>query len=482
MKLGRIELRHTFLGETGFVIIRIYKTSAPLTQASFMVNGVTVTQVIYPAPHAEESLLIEDIDPVMYDVKSYRSAGGVTPDSQIFTLACDAGARAAYQSTTFTYVVDRGESGTDPDWSDPASGQVELRDERLLNGSYIIEKRGLGQLVPPTETTPEYTDRSDAGGGFDLIAPYGDFEPQDTYFVTLQNRVDVTDSGSGSGSGSGAEVSDVFIIDTNQDFDSATMNGKLLYVDYAAAVIGVLTFPNLSLIADCSFKLHTHAGNQTFLQLQLDAGDTVRFYGEDKNVITLGKSEEISVMIRNNVMYVLNNDTGYKKLGQRIWGDKLEQNTLYRDGTTYTQAAHPRFVEFLDSLAGGQVITYAAWATDKGKFARDDVAGTFRVPDSRNQFIRALSSVTGVADTERTTQGAGGKQANANKAHGHGVATSNGAPSGSDTSDPVRATVAGSVNGQGTEWTSGADTKTIRKSGGVESRPDNEGLLPLICV
>lgn len=481
MKFGRLELRHTFLGETGYVIIRWFKTSAPLTQASGMVNGITVSQVVYPAPHSEESLLIEDLDPVMYDVKSYRSADGINIDSQIFTLAGDAGARAAYSTDTFTYVVDRGESGTDPDWSDPVSSTITLRDERLLNGSYSVEKRGLGTLVPPTETSPEYTDRSDLGGGFDLNV--WQFENADTYFVTLQNRVDVTESGSGSGSGSGSEVSDIMVIDTDQDFDPVTMNQKLLFIDYAASVIGILTFPNFSLLSDCSFKLHTHGGNQTYFQLQLDAGDTVRFMGEDKNVITLGKSEEISIMIRNNVMYILTSDTGYKKLGQRIWGDKLEQNTLYRDGTTYNQADHPRFIEFLDSLPGGQVLTYAAWATDKGKFARDDIAGTFKVPDSRNQFVRALSSVTGGTDTERTTQGPGGKQANENKEHGHGIATSNGSPSGNNTADPVRATLAGTIaSTQGTEWTSGADTKTIRKSGGIESRPDNEGLLPLICV
>lgn len=482
MKLGRIELRHTFLGETGFVIIRIFKTSAPLTQASFMVNGVTVNEVVYPAPHTEQSLLIEDIDPVMYDVKSYRSAGGVTPDSQIFTLACDGGARAAYQSTTFTYVVDRGESGTDPNWSDPASGQRELRDERLLDGEYAVFKRGIGQLVPPTETTPEYEDRSDAGGGFDLIDPYGEFEPGDTYFVTLQNRVDVIDGG-GSGSGSGEEVSDVFIIDEDQDFDPVEMNQKLLFVDYPGAVIGVLTFPNFSLIPDCSFKLTTHGGLQTFLQLQLDSGDTVRFMGEDKNVITLGVSEEISIMIRNNVMYILSSDTGYKKLGQRIWGDKLEQNTLYRDGSEYDQADQPRIMEFIDSLPGSQVLSYGAWASDKGKFARDDVAGTFKVPDDRNMFIRSLNNVIGTSDPERTTQGAGGKQSNANKPHGHAIGTSNGSPSGNNNADPVRATTAGSVASvQGVEWTAGADTLTIRKSGGIESRPDNVGLLPLICI
>lgn len=470
MKLGRLELRHTFLGETDYVIIRWFKTSVPLTQASGMVNGVTVTQVVYPAPHSEESLLIEDLDPVMYDVKSYRSADGINIDTQIFTLAGDAGARAAYSTTTFTYVVDRGESGTDPDWIDPSSGTVELRDERLLDGEYLVEKRGLGKLVPPTETAPEYTDRSDAGGGFDLIPPYGQFEADDTYFVTLQNRVDGIDSGSGSGSGSGSEVSDVLILDEDQDFDIDTMNAKLLFVDYPGAGIGVLTFQNLSLLADCSFKLSTHGGNQTFFQLQLDAGDTVRFFGEDKNVITLGKSEEISIMIRNNTMYVLpGTKTGYDKLGQRIWGDKLEQNTLYRDGSTYDQDDYPRLMEFIDSLPGAQVVSYATWATDKSKFARDDVAGTFKVPDSRTKFVRGVSAtdgsvVPGISQTDLIKQFWTGTFTTLNILKVDGTNTEIG-------TDP-------NVGNPNIRFGVEVDQTLF----GSETRPINESLLPLICV
>jgi hypothetical protein len=408
----------------------------------------------------------------MYDVKSYRSTDGINIDTQIFTLACDAGARSTYSSTTFEYVVDRGYDNTNPVdtgpevWSDPVAAQIELRDERLAGAEYAVFFRGIGQ-----RRDDEYIDRTDAG---EL------FNSGDTIFVTVQNRVDANGGDSGSDSGSG-EVTDVILIDIDTDFDAATMNQKLLFADGASTDLITLAFPNLSILSDCTFKVSTHGGLQRYFALQLDAGDEISFRGDLKNVIYLGQGEDISLMVRSNSIYILEDGTGYRQLGQRVWGDKLELNTIYRDGSTYDQADYPRLMEFIDSLAS--VLSYASWATDKGKFARDDIAGTFKVPDDRNKFIRSLQYTDGTTDSERTTQGVGGKQANQNKEHGHGIATTNGSPSGNNTADPVRGTIAGTLaSSQGIEWTTGGDTKTIRKSGGAESRPDNVGLLPLIYI
>lgn len=478
MKLGRIELVHSFLGETGYVILLWVKTESPLASVIGYVTGTGLgaqnatnqTRVVYPAAHSQQTLLIEDLDPVMFLVRAYRSADGVSLDTQINEIAVDAGSRSTYSTTTYEYVVDRGYTNLAPVvtgdevWADPVDGSIELRDERLLDQDYAVFMRGLGQ-----RRADEITDRTDAGGGFDLAVPLEVFNSGDTIFVTVQNRVDATGE---SGSGSGAEVSDVFPITEDQDFDAATMNGKLLYVNYPGAVIGVLTFPNLSLIADSSFKVATHGGAQTYLSLQLDAGDTVRFQGDDKNVIHLGKSEEISIMIRNNIMYVLSDGTNYKRLGQRIWGDKLELNSVYRDGTQYTQASQPRMMEFVDSLPGGQVISEAAWAAgDKSKFARDDVGGTIRVPDSRTKFVRAVSAVDGSVVP-------GVSQTELIKKFWAGVITK---------------LVFLKVDGTNTETSTDADPTLVQPNirtpvevdqtqFGTETRPVNEGLLPLLII
>lgn len=445
MKQGRINLVHNFLGETNYVIITWQSTVAPLTE---------IGREVYPAPHSQEALLIEDLDPILHLVRAYRSTDGTTLNTQINELACDAGARSTYSSTTYEYIVDGGDSGVDPTWSDPASGQIELRDERLLNQSYAVFMRGLGQ-----RRADEIADRSDDGGGFDLAVTDELFNTLDTIFVTVQNRVDGVETGSGSGSS--GEVGDVIFIDTDQDFDPVTMAGKLVYADYASSVVGVLTFPNLSLIPDCNFKVATHGGLQKCLSLQLDAGDTVRFMSDDRNVIHLGKSEEVGIMIRNNVMYVLSDGTNYKRLGQRVWGDKLELNSLYRDGSTYDQDYYPRLMEFIDSLPGANVLSYGSWATDKGKFARDDIAGTFKVPDDREMFVRAIAVDGSIIPGRKQDDTVGPVTVPVNQGNSY-TGTGGAGIVGRGAADPNTFNI--SINPSG------------------ETRPDNIGLLPLIII
>lgn len=496
MKLGRIKLRHIFQDEEDYVIIRWFKTTVPTTAQSGYVtgsnlgaqDGTNVTQVVYPAPHSQESLLIEDLDPVEYNVKSYRSVDGVTPDSEIFTLDCDASKDAQYDTTTYTYIVDRGESGTDPDWADPTSDTIELRDERLLDARYTVHERGTGIMIPPGETGAEYTDRSDDGGGFDWTVTDKVFETGGVYHVTVYDRVDVTETEPDSG---GDEVNNIYILEDDEDFDRDAMHGKLIYANGSGDLL-TLTFPNLLLIADCYFRVGTQGGDQRYLVLQLDAGDTVKHQGQDKNVLYIGKAEGMAIMIRNNVMYIIQDNTNYFRLGQRIWGDKQELNTLFRDGSEYNQADYPRLVEFMDSLPVGQVVAYGTspgqWDSSvlvtvaynnytyypyKSMFARDDLAGTFRVPDSRGQMIRALKYVDGSADTDRLVANSrpAGRQAQELIIHDHGLPSDGG----------------GALNIPTTTNTPNNDEKRDRSeltvaTGGNEQRVDNEGLLPLIVI
>ncbi len=471
-------IRHTFEGETAnFILIRWFLTTAPLTAASGYVTGsglgvqegTTVTQVYYPAPYDQQSLIIEDLAPGVYDVKSYRSADGVTPDEEIFTLAMSADVRSVYSTETLTYIVDRGESGTDPNWEDPSFGDIGIRDERLFEKSYEVYERSTGRLLPPSESTPEWEDKSDEGGGFDFTIPDKVFESGAIYWVTIYNRVDATE-GSGSGSGSGSEVSDVVIIDEDTDFDVDTMNSKLIYADGPDTDIITLSFADLATLGDCNFKISTHGGLQAYLAIQLDAGDIMRFKGEDWNVLYLGKGEELSLMIRSNVIYVLPGSvTGYERLGQRIWGDKLEANTLYRDGTLYQQADQPRLMQFIETLPGASVVTEAAWLTDKSKFARDDGAGTIRVPDSRTKFIRAVSAVDGsvvpgISQTDLIKQFWTGTFTTLNILKVDGTNTEIG-------TDPN----VGNPNIR-------TGVEVDQTLFGSETRPVNESLLPLLCV
>lgn len=493
MSAGRIEIKHIFPDETDYIIWTIRKTTNLLTLVSAtFYDGVTTltgqTKFVYPAPHPQSVMVLTDIDPVMYLATAYRSADGVSLDQELnVQLAIDASTGAQYATTTYEYVVDRGYNNVAPVatgsevWNDPVSGQNELRDERLLNKTYFVIERGTSRLL-----TSEITDRSDDGGGFDFATSGKNFETEGVYFVIVQNRLDVSPV---TGSG-GSDFDDVVLITANLTFDTALHANKVLVSAYAGAnKVVTLTMPNLSLIDDCKFRIQTHAGTQRYIAMQLDAGDTVEAYGGDYNVLYFGKGELVEVLIISNVMYIISGLPGYDKLGQRIWGDRVEQNTLRRDGTLYNQEDVPRLMQFIDNLAGGQVVAEGVGAGQwgyaqvidgktvypyKGFFARDDVAATptIRVPDDRNRFIRALLADTG--DTDRTTQGAGGYQVDSVGDFSADVTLTKGF---SYTGSPNNTIV-----GNGSNTPQSKVIAMTFDTGYSQTKPENIGMIPLLCI
>lgn len=497
---GRIFLRHNFTGESSnFLIIVWSKTSSPLTNASGFISGsglgsqdsTTATKAVYQAPYDQQSLVIEQIDPVIYDVKAYRSSDGVTLDEQINILACDAAAHAQYSTITYYYQVDRGEGSVTEGaaWSDPVSETIELRDERLKDQTYQVFERGTGEIIPPSETGGEYTDRSDAGGGFDLAVDGKVFQSQTWYTVTVHNRVDAIESGSGSGSGSSDEVNGVIPITEDADFDATAMNGKLLYAAGPSSDIITITFPNLSLVSDCTFKVSTHGGSQKYLALQLDAGDSAKLKSADYNVIYLGKGESCSVFIKNNVFYFLKSPEGYDNLGKVIWGHMVENNMISMDGTQYDQSDEPRLMQWIETFSGGQVISEGTGSTqwgystivngkiiypNKGKFARDDIGETIRVPDMRNMGLRGLKYLDGTTDSERESQGPGGYQIDS-------VGSFTGIfpiPKGNSYTGAPNNDIFGNGSNNPEIRNLSMDVDTDKD----ETRMENIGLIPLLCV
>lgn len=487
MGAGRIEIKHIFPSETDYVIWTLRKTDNLLTlvPATFFDGTTTtnnVTKFVYAAPHPESVMVLTNIDAGMYLVTPYRSSDGVTLDEQLdVQLAVDASTGAQYLTTTYEYVVNRGYNNTSPVntgsevWADPVDGQNELRDERLKDKSYQVVERGTSLLM--AEEITNYAD-----GGFDFATAGKNFEDGGVYFVIVQNRQDVPPIIGGGSS----DFNDVVLMTASMTFDAALHTGKVIVAAYPGSdKVIQLAMPNLSLIPDCKFRIQTQGGTQDFLTMQLDTGDTVEVRGDDLNAVILGKGELIEVMVKSNVMYITSPLTGYEKLGQRIWGDKVELNTRRRDGTQYTQTNVPRLMQWIDS--GVTTVTEAQWASSvvvdgktiypyKGFFARDDVAGTIRVPDDRNRFVRALLADTG--DSERQTQGAGGYQIDKFKEHSHDVITT-GDQAGVD---PGRSLQRADNPGDGYSEGASVTGPYIEEAGGAETRPENTGLIPLICI
>lgn len=416
-----LPINHNFFGETGFLICIPKKSTAPLADVSCIIDGVAAqTRKSYPAPHSQTSLLIEGLDAVWYIIHFYRSSDGTTLDEELLTVAGNALTGSVYQTTRYEYVVNRGYNNTAPVatgsevWADPVTDDHGIRDERLLNQLYFVSRRGVGDLL-----SSEIVDRSDVGGGLDFADLATTLNDGEVLFVTVVNRVDAPPN---SGSSS-SDYNEVVIVTGDIDFDPALHNAKILIANWAAD-IGILSIPNLSLLPDCKFKLTTHGGSQSFVGIQFDTGDTIEFRKSDLNVLWIGSGEQIEIVIKNNVAYALYPGGDYDRVGQRIWGDSLtELNAVKRDGTQYLQSAMPRLMQWIDEY-GVATITETLWASSvnvtlpngstvavlpyKGFYARNDVAGTIRVPDDRDRSIRGLFADTG--DTKRVTQGAGGYQ------------------------------------------------------------------------
>jgi signal peptidase I len=413
-----LPINHNFFGETGFIIMVPKKSTAPLADVSCTIDGVAAqTRKAYPAPHAQTSLLIENLDPVWYVIHFYRSADGTTLDEEILTVAGNALTGSVYQTTRYEYVVNRGYDNTAPVatgsevWADPVTDDTGIRDERLLNQVYFVNRRGIGDLL-----SSEITDRSDVGGGWDFTDPGTTMNDGEVFIVTVINRVDAPPTTGGS------DYNEVVILSADIDFDPSLHNAKILIANWAAD-IGILTIPNLSLLPDCKFKLTTHGGTQSFVGIQFDTGDTIEFRKSDLNVLWIGSGEEMEIIFKDNVPYALYSGD-YDKVGQRIWGDSLtELNAVKRDGTQYLQSALPRLMQWIDEYSI-TTITETLWASSvnvtkpdgttvavfpyKGFYARDDGAGKIRVPDDRDKSMRSLLSDSG--DTKRVTQGAGSYQ------------------------------------------------------------------------
>jgi hypothetical protein len=473
--MGYLAVSYNFQGETGYIVAVVRKTTAPL---------VEIDREVTPAPHSQHSWLIENLDPVWHTVKFYRSVDGTTLDEEILTLAGNALTGSIYPITRYEYVVNRGYTNLSPVvtgtevWADPVADDTGIRDERLLNKTYWVEERGTGTLL-----RAEITDRSDAGGGFDFTVPGKIMWDGNVYIISVIERVDEAPvSGGGS-----SDYNDIVELTADLDFNPALHASKILIANWASN-IGTLTMPNFSLLPDCKFKLQTHGGTQSFVGIQLDAGDVVEFLKDDKNIIWLGSGEEIEILIKDNWMYIVSYQGDYRRVGQRVWGDvdDMELNAVVRDGTRYNVGDYPRLVEWISvmgitTVAEGtgtgqwgfsQVVDSETIYPNKGKFTLE--GGMIRVPDDRDRVMMALKNTDGTTDSLRQSQGAGSFQKNTFKSHTHDSRDGfgyGGYQGGSNTFSRYR-DVTDPFQSAG----------LIEETGDDKTRMDNTGMIPLLIV
>lgn len=400
MAIGFLNISHNFAGETQFIICEWVKSTAQGTPVVGHVTGTGLgaqndtdaTEVFYPAPHSNRQLQVINLPEVWHLVRFWRSSDGVSKDVLLLELAGNARTGATYPITRYEYVVDRGQS--DPGvWADPVQDDTGIGDTRLAGQTYWVEERGTGSLL-----TTEIVDRP--AGGFDFAEVGKVMNSGGVYVVYAITRIDLTGDDSGV---VGGDEGAVFILSTDQDYNPVTMGGRTLISNFATT-IGTLTMPNLLLVADSRFILQTHGGSQRNVVIQFDAGDTIRFMGADVNKLILGGSEEIEILIKDNVAYVLAHSTNHNRLGQVLWSYKNLINTLLADGSLLVLADYPRVQELMNSLPASSVVSEVTWQTsstedgqtvyaNKGKWMSDGT--NFRTPDLRGRMFKALSALDG---------------------------------------------------------------------------------------
>lgn len=374
-----------------------------------------VNRVVLPFPNLSgEVVEAHDLLPTTYLFKFYRSADGSTLDELIEGWSVDVakGTRSLLQR--YFYVVGRGEL------YDPAPNQPVLSDERLVGADALyVFNRGTGYRSPDDFTLLDE-------GGFTLLHEEL-FSNEDEWMVEVVTNEDQITSMPGSFD-SGA----VHLVSEDGSFD-ASYRGVENIADFPAASTGVTTFPALALIANGRCLFSTYATEGRYWRLQLATGDTVRHLGEDVNSITLRQNERLELVFNSGACYVVDYRGGAELAGEVVKADKKLINTEYADGS---EADIADYQDLIDRLPVEKMVSYDDWNLyvdvtvgevtkryykNRGKFAVDALAGTFRFPDLRGQSFRALKNVDGADDSSMLSQGAGGMWAQQIISHKHPV-------------------------------------------------------------
>ena len=389
----------------------------------------------YAAPHPERSLTVVTDYPEMYKFSFYQSVDGDELTTHMIDMDIDCSILDS-MNFIYDYVVDRGSTGTDPDWADPATGDDTINDERLIGTDFYVQRRGFGPL------RPDEVEKDNVLGSF---TPVGlTFEETDTWFAIGQQTIQHAGSPA-PGTTPGASGDYMSEVDIAEDTAFGTEHYRKLLSCTSAAGVTVISFASFATIPNTKVLINTHGMSGRYLTLAFSTGETVPFLGWTKNKITLGRGEEIEILFTGTAGRILRYEGDYRRLGEEVGSRKLladtghiEPNSIVCDGSLYNIADYPRLVnDYIKELGLHQIKTLSAWGTasnltgaagetiseypNKGFFAVDDLAGTFRVPDLRKRTTRYLQ-LSGT-DATRFTDNPGGLQMDRVASHYHKVGT-----------------------------------------------------------
>lgn len=462
-------------GFTNPVIWRLYETG----------TGVFVDDHQEMGPHGVvyNFSWVNNIRDIVYTIKMYDQPGGTGVGNLIKSHDVTVSTSTLTMDADIETIVDGGND------EDPVSGtNTSPIIPALVGKSFYVVQRGIGQLLATRNI--EIIDNLD--GSYSLTGD-STFNPGDTYIIKIRAQYVVNPAGSQSIS----IYKDIVLITANTTLTSADF-GKILIVDGATPVITL----QLPVIADIIEKLSIwiESVGTTHINVVVKAaiGETITATGTASNTFILSKAVKAEIIKVGSTLFGFTNDNDIKQRGQIEWGYSVGLNRLWANGTEYLVANYPGLKKAMDAMQTGTVVTYALWNSSqtityaeddietiypyKGFFALSDDGLNFKVPDLRNLSVRALRYSDSTTDDTRITQGAGGYQLQSIRKHNHNINTSNSGGSSSDTTDPVRSSLEGTINTRGGEGSDKTISQYIDPAGSIETRATNIGLIPLIII
>lgn len=265
----------------------------------------------------------------------------------------------------------------------------------------------------------------------------------------------------------------ITVVTANKTLVLSEIVNKLILVNGAANL--QLTLPNLEEIMIC-----TKAFIQNNTNKLVTISGALRFDLTDKSNQVLGAGETAELIWIGDKWLICDFTGNLTTVGNVFHDYKIRQNTVVCDGSLLTRANYPRLWEFANSL-GSSLVTDNDWTTiptNKGFFSSGNGSSNFRVPDLRSMFIRGLDLGAGV-DIGRLSENPGGYEADEFKSHNHVSGSPVQYAYSPRQTDAYSKRLSTDLSGPN-EY-SFVNLRTDDR-GGLETRPKNIGLIPLIKV
>lgn len=369
------------------IVFTIYNTLTPTVEAA--------ARIVKDPPHNtaftfQWSNLVDGV----YIVKVNQSVDGIALGPIMHDFWVSSVTNTVVFARKF-YTV----GGANPE--DPAPNQTMLSDP-FLNGKTVIGffKEGFRYLKENVEWIPV------AGGGVQLQGIH-------TFYDTGEvATVEYTTPVATSVAASPAALSDIIFLVSDTSL-SATHYNKTLFVTPDANT-NKITFPFLSTIPDATvFLLHHDRGLAPNVEATASGAELFRFRGQDKTAIHLGIGEWIRIVKKGSRFYVTDFHGQWDRVGERIGCDENDRdNMLYagQPGVTFDGNVYKRIYDYiLNELPAPLKVTMAdynvtfvapspdggTYYLNRGKYAIDTIAKTFKLPDMTGKSLKFESSAAG---------------------------------------------------------------------------------------